>query len=121
MFTRTSYAEERGGERNDCSIRAFSVAACVSYDTALKLFARHGRRPNKGTPGWVTQAVLKDAFPQVQSFCPLLTLTQFVKKYPVGHYILHTRNHALAVIDGDVHDWKMRPKTKIWTAWRVDV
>jgi hypothetical protein len=47
MFTSEVY-EQGSGDRKDCAVRAFSVAACVSYSSAQELFAKHGRGLNQG-------------------------------------------------------------------------
>ena len=119
MFSRDSYSSE-SGERRDCSVRAFSVAACVSYSAAQEIFRRCGRKPNKGTPFYVTDRVVKREFPNAVFYgASNLTLPKFAKEHSEGHYIVHVRGHALALVDGVIHDWRMRPKTKVWCAWRL--
>jgi hypothetical protein len=120
MFNREIYAEETGGERKDCAVRAFSVAACVSYSTAQEIYQRHGRNPNKGTPFFVTERVMATEFPDALFTTHNdITLPKFVRLYNKGHYLVHVRGHALAVVDGVIHDWRPRPKTKVRCAWRL--
>ena len=127
MWTRTNYAADRG-ERNDCSVRAFSIAACVSYEEAYRLFAEQGREPRRGTLDVVTRAVITNNVPTSRELSqaelksvkePRLTIPKFAQKYNKGHFIVHSRNHALAIVDGVIHDWKLRPRTKVWQAWQL--
>ncbi len=119
-FIRDNYASA-AGERKDCAVRSFSVAACVSYEFASKLFEKHGRKHNKGTSFTVSDSVIKEEFPNhVFVGAEGLTLPNFAKRYNKGHYIVHVRKHALAIVDGVIHDWRPRPKTKVWCAWRLD-
>jgi hypothetical protein len=122
MFTRENYASAEG-EKKDCSVRAYAVAACVSYSSAWELFNKFGREPNKGTPNFITEKVIKDQFPNALYRCfpwdirP--TLPKFAERANEGHWVVHVRGHALAIVDGVIHDWKPRPKTKVWCAWRI--
>ena len=120
IVERDTYAGPKG-ERGDCSIRAFSVAACVSYDSARQVFEKHGKHPNKGTPYAVSLDAIKDHFPAspVIRIDKKLTVNQFVKQHQEGHYIVHVTRHAFAVVDGIVHDWKARPRSKVLCAWRL--
>jgi hypothetical protein len=99
------------------------VAACVSYSSAQELIAKHGRGLNQGTPVSVTESVLQEEFPGIKDIpwkdIEGLTLPKFAKLYNKGHYYVRIRRHALAVVDGVIHDWKPRPKTKVHQAWRL--
>lgn len=119
MFTRESYAKE-WGERRDCSIRAFSVAACISYKEALEIFTKFGRKHNQGTPERVTEQVIDEQFPDAEKLPGYgLTLPKFAQRFNSGHYVVHVRGHALAITDGIIHDWRLRPKTKVYRAWKL--
>ena len=108
------YTQKTGfmGEDKDCSVRAYATAACVSYEHAHLLFSKHGRRYGHSTPGSVTHGVLSQEFPGYKrEFCRHLgiKLKTWVDQHSKGHYIVHTNKHALAVIDGVIHDWKVGP------------
>jgi hypothetical protein len=130
MWTRDTYSAHPG-ERNDCSVRAFSVAACVPYQESYRLFAGQGRRPRRGTLDSVTRAVIATNVPTSRELSQAeltepnewrfkrLTIPQFAKKFNKGHFIVHSRTHALAVINGVIHDWKYRPRTQVWQAWQL--
>lgn len=111
------------GERNDCAVRALSVAANMPYTDAYALFADAGRQPGCGTYPWTSAKVFERlGFDQVVvRYERSLTLTQFVKAHPVGRYTVHRRGHAFALIDGVVHDWSVGsgPRSRVRRAWRV--
>jgi hypothetical protein len=127
MWTRDNYSADRG-EHNDCSVRAFAIAACISYEESYELFAGQGRRARRGTLDDTTRAVISTNIPTARELsqvelkgleAPRLTIPKFAEKYNKGHFIVHSRNHALAVIDGVIHDWKLRPRTQVWQAWQL--
>ena len=116
--TRDVYATA-SGDRNDCSVRSLATAACLPYDDAHAAFAKHGRKSGRKTPTSVTAKVVKDFFPHAQSVKGGITLNRFVAAYPVGHFVVHVRGHALAVCDGVVHDWKPGQRRQVRWAWRI--
>jgi len=113
----TSFA----GERLDCSIRAFSVAACISYEESHQLFEKHGRQTGHATSTSISTKVWQEAFPSATyvRINPGMTLNQFVSQYKTGHYIVHVRHHALAVCDGVIYDWKPGIKRKVVSAFKL--
>lgn len=130
-FHREVYAGHDGDARS-CVPRAIATAACLPYEKVAALCAKHGRKPNRGTPGATSYAVIvhelggetvslfrqhptrssKDGYP---------TLKRFIEEHPKGHYVVMTRNHSMAVIDGVVHDWSPSPRVKIERAFRLDI
>lgn len=117
-WTNTEYATGNG-ERNDCSVRAYAVAACVSYESAHQLYTKHGRLPGKRTRYMTTTLVLRETFPNATSLSPYISLNRFVAMNPKGHFILHTKSHAFALCDGIVHDWGNHPRYRILEAWKL--
>ena len=135
------------GETNDCVVRAFASAFDVDYDTAhaevKKTFKREdrkgtrffmGRMVNMGTNGYVfndrkIETVKTDVFGMryyVHTADGLTlrntTTAYFLKKYPVGTYIVVVRGHAFTIKDGvvigNLEDAKQRRK-HITGAWKI--
>lgn len=135
------------GETNDCVVRAFASAFDVDYDTAhaevKKVFKREdrkgtrffmGRMVNMGTNGYVfndrkIETVRTDVFGMryyVHTDDGLTlrstTTAYFLKKYPVGTYIVVVRGHAFTIKDGvvigNLQDAKQRRK-HITGAWKI--
>lgn len=129
-FDRTTYGAE-GSENADCSVRALMVVSGLSYEESLEVFRKHGRHENTGTPHEVTQRVVRDMFPEAFELDmsvdrlmgtigkPCLKVTEFAKMFGRGRFIVHVKGHALALVDGTIHDWRFRPATRVTAAWKV--
>lgn len=129
-FDKDTYSSPLG-EDKDCSLRALVAAAGIDYESAKAIFEKHGRLENQGTPHKVTEAVMSDMFPEATMIVmsipdlmrttgkPRMTLPEFVRRFGRGSWVVHVKGHALAVVDGVVHDWKERPATRVVCAWQV--
>ena len=111
------------GDRRDCVVRALAIATGRPYDECNALYAKHGRKRNHGTPRYVTikvhraigsldvrvlQPSRKPVRPGYDGLDPrgaYPTRAQFIKKNPKGRYVLLSRGHACALVDGVIHDW----------------
>lgn len=112
-------------ETNDCSVRSFAVVWGVSYERAhshLQNFG--GRKHRKGLScemmdtanEWCKKTLMKKG---PYSETNRISLKSFCEKHPVGRYWVGVSGHALAVIDGVVHDYKYGPRRQVTLAWRV--
>lgn len=101
-------------ERNDCSVRALSIALNVDYETIHKLCAKNGREPKKGFDthrafgmsfGRRKKTVIfkgiKISYRKVGKHQP--TIPTFLKKHPTGRFVCVKSRHAFAIIDGKVY------------------
>lgn len=111
------------GESNDCAVRALAVAACLPYASAHALFAAAGREPRQTVSEAQVHRAIAAAVPGAAFRRPMrgaVTLARFVAAFPTGHYVVCTSNHALAVVDGVVHDWRpARPRRRVVCYWRL--
>ena len=96
---------ENKGEKNDCCVRAFTVATNKPYDEIHSLHAKHGRKFRKGTYMITTHKVLGELGFEEVKIEKKMTVGQFVSLYPKGTYYCHKAGHAFAIVDGVVHDW----------------
>ena len=121
-------------ERLDCSVRALSVATGRPYEVVHAELARQGRQNGKHTlwtalvraAGNLGLARLAYVVGECGEYgakgaAKLLTLTQFVRDHRRGRYLLNTRTHSFALIDGVVHDYRhgAGARSRITSAWRV--
>lgn len=142
---RQAYAEPSPvpREHNDCGVRAVATACCLPYLTVWQAYADNGRRPRQGVYIWQVEAVLKRLAPGAErvptsrdweerrndrgtsgAAHESITLAEFLRRYPQGHYVVQRPGHVFAVIDGQVHDWGERTsgaRSRVCNAWRVDI
>ena len=123
--TTPKYKEIRSfyNETNDCTVRAFAEVFNTSYDRARRhLELNCGRKPRKGINSRQTlPQSLKNTRYRVGAYSKAnrITISQFVKKHPIGRYYCCVRGHAIAIIDGVVYDYCHKPRRQITWAMRV--
>lgn len=110
---------KEANEKRDCVIRALSIAACIDYNTAHALLKKHGRKDKRGTPLHVSIAALKELFPDVEMKSANVSLDFFARSHTQGHYLVYTRNHAIALCDGVIHDWSSHPRYRVRYYWKL--
>lgn len=112
-------------EKNDCTVVAFAEVFNVSYEEAhLHLKTKCGRVDRKGLCSY---KVIPDSITGVKiatrtfgcTNIPKISLGNFIKQHPVGRYYVCVRGHALAVIDGVIHDHSHKPRRMVRWAMRV--
>ena len=126
-------------ENKDCTVRSFALAADVPYDVAHDVAKRSGRKNNKG---WWPEKILTEArksglvefvempigaqnvkrYHRWHGFITKIqypTVETVVRRYRKGRYVMSTRNHAFAVIDGVIHDTGMRPRARVLSIFEV--
>jgi len=115
------------GETNDCVVRAISSAFEMHYDDAHQFVKlKFGRKDRKGTAFFVggmrrmaddkvkingnTFETMGGQFGKMdydvkvkgQVVKRKMTTGTFIKKYPIGKYLVVVRGHAFSIIDGNV-------------------
>ena len=130
-------------EKNDCTVRTIVHACQVPYKEAHQFMARYSGRQNRHSANLHTTVCRLESAVKVLLLGPALTngqhcmdfshpvgyqfhrrqhptLNQFVKDHPQGRYIVTTHGHALAIIDGIVHDtFRPKIKAKVLTVWKI--
>ena len=119
-------AQEFAHEDNDCTVWAIATASGMPYSAAHRLLQQHGRIDGNRFPTGQFLALMGNRLCNytVRSIAVpfVATLNQVAKTYPHGRYIVRTKRHVLALIDGVVHDtapcgarkrvsriWELRP------------
>lgn len=131
------------GDNNSCTVKALSATFGISYDEAYEYAAKTwGRVKGKGV---FTSSILRsfpDSFdssrtvfgttvervkatkdykqPDKTIKTRKMTLATFATTYKTGTYYILVNGHALAVIDGEVVDFKEELGRKVKYAWRVN-
>lgn len=102
-------------ERNDCTVRALAAAMNISYDNAHDHMAKYGRKHRHGMyTGAICNALRALDWEVIDPFDLMnqvlgrdygqITINQLLKHRQKGRMYVLTRGHALAVVDGVVHD-----------------
>ena len=88
------------GEVNDCTVRALSNVTRLTYEQAHAEFAAAGRKPRQGW-NFYSVAVRHGAEPVTVTG---RTLRAVLPQLTSGFYVVRTRGHVFAVIDGRAID-----------------
>lgn len=116
--------QQRFNETNDCTVVTMAEVCKLEYHEAHKILRERFKRPNR-RGAYMQRTDFKDAMKEYPiaegpySKTNKISLAQFCKKHPVGRFYVLVRGHALAVIDGVVHDHSEKPRRMVTKAWRV--
>jgi hypothetical protein len=105
-------------DAQDCTVRALCVAANLPRETADALLTKHGRARMKGCRSNVFGPAYEEAGAVRVSDLRRQTLAAFVRNNPRGRFVVLVRGHALAVVDGVIHDWRSGARRIAWAAYR---
>ena len=94
-------------EKNDCGVIALAIASGSTYKDAHAACARAGRKPRDGTTLPTLAMACHRLKTPVRAYESVTghTIGKIAAKLPTGTYLLFTRGHVAAMIDGIVHDW----------------
>lgn len=110
-------------ERRDCTVRALAAVTSISYAQAHEIFEQHGRRYGHR----ISFAAITHRTIGGYHFMRLehgrLTLNQFLKQVDsTNRYVIRTRGHVFAVINGVVHDtFAVGEKSQVRAIWKVTI
>lgn len=112
-------------EKNDCTVRAISIAYQIPYEEAHIKLKDFGRKDGKACFNFAhfmnTKIVTTLKVTRSSKQRSLGSLQAFCNDHPTGRYVIRIAGHALAIVDGVIHDsWKPGPRTQIKDYWKVD-
>lgn len=103
-------------EKNDCAVRAVAKVLRMPYRDAHQWLAAAGRQERHGISlmkllydAYVGQMLVKGRRIYFRFFHPDLpryTVAEFLNAHKTGSYILQTKGHVFAMIDGIIYDDK---------------
>lgn len=114
---------KRPKQKNDCTVRALSLATKIPYDEAYDILAKFGRKSGRGTD-FVTFAkaqpnMVWNSFPAVKGE-KRMNISTFLEKFDTDTYIIRTAKHVSVVIDGVLYDDRIAYAGRcVYGAWRV--
>lgn len=129
-------------ERNDCTVKALSIATGMPYDEAHSLCAAHGRMPRKGMQrnaitGLIAAELLRrgkkldrKTVSEMKERChnalnkslkKHLTLNQMAQTPSIfkGKWLVCVRRHILVVEDGKALDWTVDSARRVEEMWQI--
>lgn len=95
-------------DRNNCAVRALSVALGIPYPEIASVFLSYGRRPHCRTSWKTISEVMEHYGHKLQSVRGLVTsrtVRTVVRELSSGIYVINTSRHLLTVKNGKVYDW----------------
>lgn len=115
-------------ETNDCGVRALACVCSIPYPAAHMTFRILGRRPRDGVHmGDMFKALKKHAKnvgniqliqqPNGSRFTPI----SVAKAYPKGRFLLYSRGHVMAMVDGEILDWAQNRRLRIVAIQEVKI
>lgn len=110
-------------EANDCTVRAFAICFNTTYQKAHDYLKYHGRKSRKG----MLRSQLYNAFCNIKKSdievidCKRMNVNNFIKQYPSGTFYVLYNNHAVAIIDGIIHDCRDSGRRFVEHAWRINL
>jgi hypothetical protein len=128
MFIKTDGGKDSAGfthESNDCVVRAISIAYCTEYEKIHAALHKLGRKEGKGISTRLAMQGREFIWHKSSSAYAQSHVSgnvgAFIKANPVGHYVVRVRGHALAVIDGVIHDSCLSNSLRCFVvdAWKV--
>ena len=100
-----------------CTVAALALTLDWSFGKAHRWMAKHAARRNRtGVYPYLWEGAIKKAAESVgkrfsasgRHYLPdgrAMTLTRFCKENPTGTYYVRVNKHALAIVNGVMHDW----------------
>ena len=103
-------------DRNFCTVAALAMTLDWSFGKAHRHMKKHGRKQGRGMYVRVWRPAIQEAAENVgKRFTEgdyhlrgdgrAMTLSRFCKEYPTGTYYVQVNRHAVAIVDGVMHDW----------------
>jgi hypothetical protein len=119
-------------ENNDCAVKAIAIVANASYEEAHAALAAQGRKNGRGSNLPQIMAALKSLGVFVHGYkgikdhggVAMRRLPMSRVKYHLpseGRFLVLTRNHIVAVKDGEVLDWTEGRRHQALFAWEVSL
>lgn len=120
-----SYEDGKKYEKGDCVIRAFAMAANISWLEAFDILVENARK-TYNVPNYKTN--YQEVFAQYGTYKGVkavsgkkrMTVEDFCKKHKKGRYIVRVASHVTCVVDGVCYD-QWNPANKcVYCYWEIN-
>ena len=107
-------------EREDCTVKALSIALDIPYWVAHEKLRMAGRKVGKpfNLINWLNPLTDICGYKIMRWNANGHTLSQVLKNCAKGRFILRKSGHVFAMIDGMVHDRNTNNNAKIYQVWK---
>ena len=137
LYTALAVYARSEGETNDCAVKAIAAVTGHHYHEVRDRLAAHGRKNRHGTHRFMTFAVLEElGYRAIQvgqekflAACPARWNARYVTTHhpdrvPAGWkdgktYLLFTRDHVLAVVNGVTHDYSRNRSMRVRSIFEI--
>lgn len=114
----------RPRQKDDCTVRALSIARGLAYDAAYDLLKSAGRKSHRGfgLKKWLEGQPWAErvSFPAVAGESRM-NIAAFCQSHPTGTWIVRVAKHVFCVRSGVVHDdFEQSPLRCVYSAWAID-
>ena len=118
------------GERNDCTVKAVSIACQIPYHEAHRYLSKLGRRKGRGwfpndhnrkgrnVSGYIDN-LDSLGFEHEKISVASRTVSQIERELRSGHYMVHVSGHVLALVDGKVQDWTEGRRHRVKSVYKI--
>lgn len=122
-FAQVSTESRKFNEKSDCAVKAVAIACSVDYAKAHALLKKLGRQNRRGTMTHTTLKAIHElgfkAVPQPLDRLPR-TVKTIAPALKGGTYLVKTRGHILAVVDGQTEDWTAGRRHRPVSVWKIE-
>jgi hypothetical protein len=124
-------------ERSDCSVKAVAIATGIPYKEVHAAFKAAGRTSRRGTYISCSEKAIKSLGYTIEK----INATDIIKNYPKAHqilkgvtshhperfpnhfpketFIMASKDHMWAVMDGKNHDWSEGHALRVKRIWKL--
>ena len=110
------------GEGKDCAVRALTAVSGRQYKHVHEFCKFYGRRKGGGTAWstiWATAHALNLKKMETNRFTAK-TVTTLERQLPKkGKFLISTRRHILAAVDGKIIDWTKGRRHRVLRVWEI--
>ena len=103
---------------NDCVLRSISVAEGISWNECQeKLSYLANKKAMLLNDVEFVEEYLDNRYPR--ECCPNMTVGEFAKECPKGHYVVTMNGHITAIIDNVIVDTFDCSDRIMWCCWKI--
>lgn len=122
IYPQYAACREAANETNDCTVVSLAFLMDWRYEKARTAMRVAGGRSERKPASLHAATSIMPQMDQILGICPDkgISLAEFCQAHPRGRYWVAVTGHALAVVNGQIHDHSHKPRRRVRAAWRVN-